>query len=197
MIALGENGAPAAGSGRSVPGFRLHEALQACSDVLVSHGGHAAAAGFRIAAEQIAAFRDRFCRFTADRLGPAPPAPRLTLDAEVPLAALTKKLVDSMSQLEPYGAANPQPLFLAGDLQVVGEPARMGGGERHLSFRVRQERTTMRVVAWSMADRAQELMSAEGKCSLAFTPKINEWQGRRNVELEARDFQAGPRARLG
>jgi single-stranded-DNA-specific exonuclease len=121
----------------------------------------------------------------------------LTQDAEVPLSALTLKLVEAMGHLEPYGAGNPQPLFLAGDLQIAAAPAKIGGGERHLSFRVRQDRTEMRVIAFNMADRVEELMSAEGKCCLAFTPKINEWQGWRKVELEARDFQAGPRARLG
>jgi len=196
MIALGEPGAPALGSGRSIPGFRLHDALEACSDKLLSHGGHASAAGFRIAAEHIDTFRDRFCQVAAIHFGPQPPEPKLTLDAEVPLSALTAKLVDALGQLEPYGAGNPQPLFLAGDLQIVGEPAKVGGGERHLSFRVRQQRTDMRVIAFGMADRVQELMSAQGKCCLAFTPKINEWKGWRRVELEARDFQAGPRARL-
>jgi single-stranded-DNA-specific exonuclease len=196
MIALGEAGAPASGSGRSIPGFRLHEALQHCSDRLVSHGGHAAAAGFKIRVEDIDNFRERFCQVAADRLGTAPHAPQLTLDAEVPLAALTAKLVDTMAQLEPFGAGNPAPLFLAGDLQIVGQPARIGGGERHVSFRVRQQQTELRAIAFGMADRAEELMSAEGKCSLAFTPKINEWQGRRTVELEIRDFQAGSRAQL-
>src|SRR5207302_260331 len=133
------NGGTCAGSGRSIPGFRLHEALQACSDHLLSHGGHATAAGFKIAAGVVDDFRDRFCRVATDHLGPAPPSPKLVIDAEVPLAALTVNLVESMAQLEPYGAANPQPVFLAGDLQVVGEPVRVGAGERHLNFRVRQE----------------------------------------------------------
>ncbi|HYV36102.1 MAG TPA: DHHA1 domain-containing protein, partial [Gemmataceae bacterium] len=197
MISLRENGTPASGSGRSIPGFRLHEALQTCTDHLISHGGHATAAGFKIVAERIDSFRSHFCQVAAQQLGAQPPAPKLTLDAEVPLAALTAKLVETLAQLEPYGAGNPQPLFLAGDLQVIGEPKKVGGGERHLSFRVRQERTEMKVIAFGMADRAEELMSAQGKCCLAFTPKINEWQGWRRVELEARDFQAGARARLG
>jgi single-stranded-DNA-specific exonuclease len=197
MIALGEPGMPASGSGRSIPGFRLHKALEDCSDKLLSHGGHAAAAGFRIAAEHINSFRDDFCRCAATHFGPELPEPRLTLDAEVPLSALTVKLVDALAHLEPYGSANPQPLLLAGDLQIIGEPAKIGGGERHMSFRVRQERTEMRVIAFGMADRAEELMAGQGKCCLAFTPKINEWKGWRRVELEARDFQAGPRAQLG
>ncbi len=196
MIALGENGMAGAGSGRSVPGFQLHKALDACTSSLLKHGGHATAAGFKIAADMVDVFRDRFCDVAAGHLGEIPPPPVLTLDAEVPLSALTAKVVDSMSQLEPYGAGNPLPLFLAGDLQVVGEPKKVGGGERHLNFRVRQERTEMRVIAFGMADRVQELMSAGGKCCLAFTPRINEWQGMRKVELEVKDFQAGARARL-
>src|SRR5262249_41161052 len=125
------------------------------------------------------------------------PGPRLVLDAEVPLSALTPGLFESMKQLEPYGAGNPQPLFLAGDLQVLGEPRRVGGGERHLSFRLRQGSRDVRAMALGMGEGAEELMSAEGKCCLVFTPKINEWQGWRSVELEVRDLQAGPRARLG
>jgi hypothetical protein len=77
------------------------------------------------------------------------------------------------------------------------EPRRVGGGERHLSFRVRQGNRDLRPIAFGMGERCSELMSAEGKCCLAFTPKINEWQGWRSVELEVRDLQPGPRARLG
>jgi single-stranded-DNA-specific exonuclease len=72
----------------------------------------------------------------------------------------------------------------------------MGGGERHLNFRVRQGQTQLRAVAFGMADRIEELTSAGGHCCLAFTPKINEWNGRRTVELEVTDFQAGAQARL-
>jgi single-stranded-DNA-specific exonuclease len=123
--------------------------------------------------------------------------PRLVIDAEVPLSAITPGLIESMKLLEPYGAGNPQPLFLAGDLQVVGDPRRVGGGERHLTFRVKQGGKELRTIAFGMGDRFDELMAEGGKCCLVFTPRINEWQGYRNVELEVRDFQAGPRARLG
>jgi single-stranded-DNA-specific exonuclease len=196
MIALRADQPHGHGSGRSVPGFRLHEALHECTADLVSHGGHASAAGFRIAPDAIPRFRDRFCSVVTDKLGPEPKRHRLVIDAEVPLAALTTGLMESIQQLEPYGAGNPQPLLLADRLQIVGDPKRIGGGERHLSFRVRQEGRQIRAVAFGMADRASELMAQEGKCCLVFTPKINEWQGYRSVELEVRDFQTGPEARL-
>jgi single-stranded-DNA-specific exonuclease len=185
------------GSGRSVAGFALHEALHACDDLLLGHGGHAAAAGLRILPENIDAFRARLCEHAAGLFPDGPTTPTLILDAEVPLSALTFGLLADLDRLEPYGAANRRPMFLAGGLQVKGEPRKVGNGERHLSFRVSQQGTVSKVIAWGMAERAEELMSAGGACCLAFTPKRNEWQGWRSIDLEVTDFQAGGQARLG
>ena len=186
------------GSGRSVPGFELHEALKACDDLLVGHGGHAMAAGARIRPNDVEAFRERFQAYAANHFpNAAPPAPRLRLDAEVPLSALTSGLLRDLDKLEPYGADNPRPRFLAGGLEIVGDPRRIGKDERHLNFRVRQNGTAMRVVAWGMGDRLDELMSGDRRCCVAFTPRINEWQGHRTIELEVVDFQPGPVANLG
>ncbi len=186
----------AVGSGRSLGGLALHEALQACSEMLIGHGGHAAAAGFRLLPENVSAFRKRFCEYVAGQYPRGAVAPELILDAETSLAALTLGLVDDLDRLEPYGAENRRPMFLAGGLQVQGEPRKVGQGERHLSFRVRQAATTLKAIAWGMADRAVELMSAGGNCCLAFTPKRNEWQGRLSVDLEVTDFQPGANAKL-
>jgi single-stranded-DNA-specific exonuclease len=202
---------PAQGSGRSVPGFALHEALCACGDGLVSHGGHAAAVGFKLPRDLVDGFRERLCAYAAERFPSGPPAPCLVLDAEVPLSALTPGLVEALARLRPYGCSklapggngppadpdNPPPLFLAGGLQIVGEPRRIGKGELHLSFQVRQQGTSLRAVAFGFAERCPELMSAGGQCCLVFRPRINDWQGYRRVELEVVDFQPGPQARLG
>ncbi len=138
------------GSGRSVPDFALHEALKACGDCLLSHGGHRAAAGFKIRADAIDDLRDRFCAHAAAYFPEGPRAPRLTLDAEVPLSALTFGLLKEIDRLEPYGSDNNRPIFLAGGLTVLGQPRRMGGGERHLGFRVQQNGTVLRAVAFGM-----------------------------------------------
>ena len=181
------------GSGRSIPGLALHEALNACSEFLLSHGGHKAAAGFKIRAAHIDAFRRSFCACAARTFPAGVPAPTLTLDAEVPLAVLTPRLVQALDRLEPYGAENREPLFLAGDLQIEGEPRVVGKDQRHLSFRVRQGHTTLKAIAFGMAERGKELMTAGGACCLVFTPKINEWMGRQSVDLVVADFQAGAR----
>jgi single-stranded-DNA-specific exonuclease len=155
------------------------------------------AVGVKILPDKIDVFRKRFQQYAAKHFpqGVAP-APRLQLDAEVPLSSLTEKLVQQLDRLEPYGADNPRPRFLAGDLTIIGDPRRLGKDERHLSFRVSQGTTKMRVIAFGMGDRLDELMSGNGKCCLAFQPKINVFNGYRNVELEAVDFQVGSVAKL-
>ena len=197
VIAIPPNESVATGSGRSVPGFALHTALLACDSLLEGHGGHSAAAGFKVRPERIAAFRDRFNAHVMGHFPGGAPAPRLTLDAEVPLSALTHGLMRDLDKLEPYGAGNPKPKFLASGLKA--EAARLiGTGEvqRHMDFRVRQGDTSIRCVAWGMAERLEELMSAGGDCCLAFTPKINEWRGYRNIELHVVDLKPGTTAEL-
>jgi single-stranded-DNA-specific exonuclease len=188
----------ATGSGRSIPGFALHTALQACDELLEGHGGHAAAAGFKVRPERIPVLRDRFNAYVANHFPGGNPAPRLVLDAEVPLSALTFGLLADLDKLEPYGAGNPRPRFLASGLRAEG--ARLiGTGEvqKHMDFRVRQGETQMRCVAWNMADRLEELLSAGGECCLAFTPKVNEWKGSRKIELQVTDLKPGAVAALG
>src|SRR5262245_22340164 len=113
LIALRDGQAHGQGSGRSVPGFPLHEALEECTSDLVSHGGHAAAAGFRIMPERIPEFRERFAAVATRRFGGDPPPPSLIIDAEMPLSALTSHVMLALQQLEPHGAGNPPPVLLA------------------------------------------------------------------------------------
>ena len=196
MIALREGQPHGQGSGRSVPGFKLHEALEECTSDLVGHGGHATAAGFRILPTAIDSFRTNFCSVVERQFGGKPHPHLLTIDAEVPLAALTTGVMQAIDQLEPYGSGNPPPLLLADRLQIVGEPRKVGEGERHLSFRVKQNSKELRAIAFGMGERYAELMSQQGQCCVAFTPRWNEWQGYKSVEIEVRDFQAGPAAKL-
>ena len=197
VASLKDDDEPSTGSGRTVGGFELHTALDVCAPALVGHGGHAAAVGFRVRPSKLDELRERFCAHVAKTFPDGPPAPRLNLDAEVPLTALSFALLRDIDKLEPYGADNPRPKFLASGLTIEGTPRRIGQGERHLSFRARQGGTTVRAVAWGMGDRLDELMSDGGHCCLAFTPKVNEWNGHRTVEIEVQDFQPRKLAELG
>lgn len=193
VAALKPNDEVSGGSGRAGgSGFPLHEALAECDAVLEGHGGHAAAAGFKVRPSKLDELRERFCAAARRRFPDGPPPPVLTLDAEVPLASLNFALLKELDKLEPYGTGNPRPRFLASGLKIEGTPRRIGQGEKHLSFRVKQGGAAIRAVAWGMGERLDELMTAGGECSLVFTPKINEWNGFRSVEIEVTDFQ--PRA---
>jgi single-stranded-DNA-specific exonuclease len=196
MISL-SNDALAQGSGRSIAGFPLHEALQDCTEHLVSHGGHAVAAGFRLLPDRLEHFRDHFCEVARRRLGDSPPRGELTIDAEVPLLSLTSNLMMTLEQLEPFGSGNPAPVLLADDLQVVGEPRVVGASERHVSFKVRQQTREIKAIGFNLVDRLGELMSQGGRCCLAFTPRLNEWNGYKSTEMIVKDFQPGPKATLG
>ncbi len=189
IAALKAGEGASSGSGRSVPGFALHEALMACDDLLLGHGGHAAAAGFKVSATRLDELRTRFCETVTKVFPDGLPRPRLRLDAEVPLGALTYGLMKDIDRLEPYGAENPRPKFLASGLKIDGVPRKIGVGERHLSFRVRQGQSVVRAVAFGFGDRLEDLMSGHGDCCLAFTPKVNEWNGRTSVEIEVIDFR--------
>ena len=189
LLALKANDAASSGSGRSIPGVELHMALRACDEHLLGHGGHAMAAGVKLRPSKLADFRAAFNDYVRQQFPDGTPAPRLVIDAEVPLMALTFGLLKDIDKLEPYGADNPRPKLLATDLTLEGPPKKIGTNEQHLSFRVRQQSIKMRAVAFGMGDRYDELVSAGGICSVVFTPKINEWNGYRSIEMEVIDFR--------
>jgi single-stranded-DNA-specific exonuclease len=185
------------GSGRSVAGFDLVAALAGCRAHLLQSGGHAMAAGLRIRRAQFPAFRDQFHAIAADRLPPENAPATLEIDTEVPLHALTPALVKQLDVLEPYGPTNPQPVMLSTNLSVVGEPRCVGDGRHHLSFQVKQGDGMRRAIAFGQADRAAELVAHERKCSLVFHPKINEFRGFEQVDLQVIDFRPGDRFQCG
>ncbi len=192
LVSLRGQDEPSTGSGRSIAGIELHEVLKECAHLLESYGGHAAAAGIKIRPSKIGEFRAAFNEVIARKCPDGLPQPRLMLDSEVPLSALTFGLIREIDRLEPYGAENSKPRFLAADVSIEeGTPKRVGADQSHLNFRVRQGAASFSAVAFGMGERLEELISGHGRCSLAFEPRINEWQGRRSIQIFVIDFQAG------
>jgi single-stranded-DNA-specific exonuclease len=186
IVALGEEYGQ--GSARSIPGFDLYEALKACSQSLVRFGGHAAAAGLRVSVPNFATFTERFEQHCLESLTPEQRQKTLMIDAEVPLAVLTPKLVDQIAQMEPYGIGNPRPILMADQVRIVGEPRVVGERRNHLQFRFSQGGAVLKGIGWNMAERGRFLKPGMS-CSVAFELDINEWQGRREVQLVVKDFQ--------
>jgi single-stranded-DNA-specific exonuclease len=186
LIAL-ENGA-GQGSGRSVRHFPLHEVLRACAEHLVSHGGHAMAAGLRLRSEQIEGFTAAFLAEAARRLTPADLRPRLVLDDEITLADVTPEVAAALERMVPFGLGNARPRLATGEVQLVGAPRPVGAKGDHLQFTVRQGATYRQAIAFFRGAAAQALAD-HPRLRLAFEPLLNEWNGQRRVELKVIDWK--------
>jgi single-stranded-DNA-specific exonuclease len=180
---------PGMGSARSVPGFNLHQALAACGDHLLSHGGHAAAAGLRIDEAKIDAFRAIFCEHAAMTIRAEQRVANLNIDAEAPLSALTVQTVQQIERLAPFGHGNMRPVLCASDVQLAEPPKRIGDGGRHVSLRFRQHQIAVRGVAFGQGDWADELAGHGGPLDIAYRPVINHFRGRSSVELQLADWK--------
>jgi len=181
---------PATGSARSVPGFDLHAALTRCSDYLIGHGGHAAAAGLTIDDQRIDEFRTAFCETVEQEITEESRVAELNIDAEAPLSAFTLKVVDQIEQLGPFGQANARPLLCSSGVSLAEPPRAMGSGGHHLALKLTQHNVTLRAVAFGGGEWAEEITAAGGPLDVAFRPVINTFRGRRNVELHLVDWQA-------
>ncbi|HJT35303.1 MAG TPA: single-stranded-DNA-specific exonuclease RecJ [Pirellulales bacterium] len=191
LVALDELGVkPGVGSARGVPGFNLHEALAACTEHLLSHGGHAAAAGLKIDDHKLDDFRTDFCQCVAEAIALERRVAELAIDAEVSFGELTLSVLNQIERLAPFGQHNPRPLLCASGVTLAGPPRRIGGGERHLSLKLAQGGVALRAIAFGGGDWADELAAIRGPLSVAFRPIINEFRGRRSVELQLADWRA-------
>jgi single-stranded-DNA-specific exonuclease len=190
MLARDEHqGRPAIGSVRSVPGFDVHAALVTCRDLLVTCGGHAAAAGLRIEDAKIDAFRARFLAAVDQRMPAALRQAQITLDGEATLASLTLDTVQQMEQLAPFGQANRRPVLCASGVRLVEPPRTIGAGARHISMNLVQHGAKLRGVAFGGADWLDHLPAPGQPFHVAFKPKINEFRGRRTAEMEIIDWR--------
>lgn len=191
LIALDQMGVkPGIGSARNGGIGNLHETLKHCTEYLIKHGGHAAAAGLTIDENQVDAFRSAFCEYFQESISEEDRMVEVVIDAEALLSQLTPQTIYQMQQLGPFGEGNPAPLLCASNVDVVtGSAKRMGGGERHLSVKVSQYGKTLRAVAFGQGDWAEELDQVEGPIDVVFKPVINEFRGQRNVELHLEDWK--------
>ncbi|MCA9173178.1 MAG: single-stranded-DNA-specific exonuclease RecJ [Planctomycetales bacterium] len=190
VIALDNAGAkPGAGSARSACGLKLHEALRACTDRLLTHGGHAAAAGLTIDESQIEAFREEFCEYAAAEIPPENRIPEVRIDAEAALSQLSIPLIKQINQLGPFGMRNPRPTLLATGVRLASPPKKMGGGERHLSVRLLQNDRILRGIAFGQAEWAEPMEAVDGPLDIAYRPLINEYRGMLSVEVRVVDWR--------
>ncbi|MFH0980565.1 MAG: single-stranded-DNA-specific exonuclease RecJ [Planctomycetota bacterium] len=186
VIAL-ENGL-GHGSGRSIERLHLCEALRACGEYLDEFGGHAMAAGLRISAERVGAFAEAFMTHANRALTAADLRPKLRVDAETTLDRLDLTTVATIDTLGPFGQGNPKPLLATDWLELAGEPRCVGKSGDHLQATFTQNGAVSKAIAFGHA-RLADLLKEHRRCRVAFEPIINEYNGRRSVELQVLDFK--------
>jgi single-stranded-DNA-specific exonuclease len=184
-IILGGDGADFRGSGRSIAGFDLAAALRQCEDLLLRHGGHAMAAGVTLSAVNVDAFRTRLNDLARRALTPEQFQAPLRLDAEVRLPEVTLECLALLDQLKPTGQSNPAVQLFARNLSLQRPPQRMGAEKQHLKLWITDGVATHEAVWWGAGSEALPA----GRFDLAFAPQVNDYNGRRNVQLKVLDWR--------
>jgi single-stranded-DNA-specific exonuclease len=185
-IIIGGEGEEWRGSGRSIAGFDLAAALRECNDLLVRHGGHAMAAGLSIAAANLDAFRARLNDHARRTLKPDDLQAPLRLDGEVGLDEISLDRLAELDRLRPTGQGNPTVQFCARNLSHQRPLQRMGADKKHVKMWVTDGADTHEAVWWGAGNGSLPF----GKFDLAFAPQINQYNGKRTIQLKVLDWRA-------
>ncbi len=182
-----ENGV-AQGSARSIPGFSMLGAIEACAAHLTSFGGHKMAAGLTLAPERIEAFAADFEAHAARNLQEADVVEKLHIDALVPLRQLTRETVSQLELLGPFGQGNPKPVFATKGVRLAGAPRRVGSRGDHLQFAITDNAATIRCVGFRMSHLEKKLLDNE-YFNIAYEAHLNRYNGNTSVEFITVDIQ--------
>ncbi len=183
VISINEN--LCKGSARSIQNFHLFDALMDSKELLDSFGGHAHAAGLLITKDNIDDFRKSINKLASDRLTLEDLLPSRDIDLELNFADLNEGLVKELELLEPFGMANPEPLFYTRGLKLKGEVQLLNRGT--LKFWASDGVTTSQVIAFGMSSLRESLLQAVS-FDLIYTPKIDSWRQEESMILEAKDI---------
>ncbi len=182
-MVISTDGQMAKGSGRSVEGFSLFEAICACGDLMERYGGHPMAAGITLPAENVPLFRERINQYAA-QVCREMPAPILRVDCRLNPSALTPEMPQSLQPMEPYGSGNPQPLFGLYGMELK-QIIPVGGGN-HLRLVCAKRGATLTCMKFST--RPEEFPFAPGEVlDLAVTLEAKEFRGEPQLTVSVRE----------
>jgi len=175
------------GSARSIPGFHLYEALKYCEDTLIRYGGHKYAAGLTILPENVEEFRRKMINVSKQMLTDEDLIPRLFVDAEIELDQIDNDFVDILESFSPFGPMNMRPIFLTRNLEVVGQPYKVG--KNHLKMRVRKGDTVLDVIGFGFGELVRPLSMRAGTIDMAYVIEYNHWNGVSRIQLRVKDIR--------
>ena len=182
VLSIDQNGL-AHGSARSIAGFNLIEALTECASHLKTFGGHSAAAGLKLLEGSIPEFREAFDRVVGELRTDTLGERELWIDAEIMMSRLDVGFVKTINDLEPHGNGNPKPIFAIAGVELFGDPILMGQEKKHVRLNMKHGDKILKVLAWNQADQVPDWKPGL-KYDIAFTPSLNEWMGRVEIQAE-------------
>lgn len=184
MIAL-EDG-EGRGSARSIPGFDITAALTDCASLLERFGGHEQAAGFTIQAEKIDLLRDSLNRYARENLGDSQFKAKINIEAELSETDFEFNLVDALEQMEPFGTANPRPIFGSRAWEVQSWRL-VGADKKHLKLNVRKGNQNLSPIIFSGTELEPKLERGR-LVDLAFKLKNGSYRDQKTLEVEVKDL---------
>ncbi|MEW6094117.1 MAG: single-stranded-DNA-specific exonuclease RecJ [Chloroflexota bacterium] len=180
-----QNGETTRCSCRSIPEFHITAALDQCSDLLIRHGGHAAAAGLTVRNENLETLKERLQSLARQQLTGLELRPTLAADLEIPLADLRPELLKHLEYLQPTGYGNPEAFFVTRNLQVKN--ARTVGAEnKHLKLTVTDGRLTFDAIGFRLGHLSGDL---PGRIDALYSFEANEYNGRSSLQLNLKDIK--------
>ena len=176
------------GSGRSIAGFNLHAALEACSEHLAGFGGHEMAVGLKIQTDKIPDFVEAFEAYAQENLTHGQLESFLEIDAEVAISDFDERVMKELAYLEPFGQGNPKPLFAARGVKLIAPPRRVGNRNDHLQISISDTSGAVRCIGFGMGQLEKKLLEAE-TFHVAFEPQYNTYNGQTNLQFVLSDIQ--------
>jgi single-stranded-DNA-specific exonuclease len=185
-----KSGNKLAASARSVKGFDVYEALEACEEFIEQFGGHKYAAGLTITEENYQNFKNKFEEVVKNTLPENLRTPEITIDSEISLSEITPKFFRIMNQLAPFGPQNMRPVFMATGLRDNGYGKKIGGDESHLRLNIFEgsNQVTFNAVGFGMANKLP-LVQNGNSFKAAFNIDENCWNGNTSLQLLLKDLQ--------
>jgi single-stranded-DNA-specific exonuclease len=184
-VLLTKSGDYLVGSGRSVPGFDLYEAIEACSDHLVQFGGHKYAAGLTMREEDYPHFRDKFELLVTRTLQEGSKEAELNIDTPLAFNQIDDRFLRLLQRLSPFGPSNPEPNFLAQKVKVLDVAILK---KEHVRFQFEQEGIRLEGIGFFQADRWDRINQLE--LDIVFQPDFKNWNGKVYIQLKIKDFIA-------
>lgn len=173
------------GSGRSIDGFDLHEALSACGDKLLKYGGHEMAIGLTLKREEFENFKESMITFAKDKL-PEDLMPIVKYDAEISTKDISKSTIESLKLLEPYGEANNSPIFVYKNVKV--DSIRTLSNDKHLKLNIKEGNFMFNAIAFNMGDKKDSIRMGD-KVDILHYLELNHYNGIESVQLNVKDIK--------